>query len=446
MKKNISLFFLVFAVSFILGACYGEKNKYNEKVEVTGGRFLVNTDALEELKKEHPEISYEAGVGYEPLNIIPSAINEQLPTMYDVPFTEPQRIINVGYAGNITASIKKYGYDKKVDKKYLDIVTKDGEYYGLPIYVYNMGLMCNKKVFEEADLLDENGYPIYPETYEELARTASIIKQRTGKPGFFFPTTQKYGGWYFMNIAWSFGAEFEKEIDGKKIAAFNTPECVAALQYVKDLKWKYDALQDDIYDSFDDMFIKYNNDGVGMNLFGSSDLERYGANGWNKDNIVLYPNPAGTAGRYSLCGGTILMFNKSITQKQADACFLWIEKTYNPSVNERNIKRINERLERLSEQGKFIGFSEEQVWNVPEYSSKIKELNKKYQTVDERQYQEFERCEDVIIKIESYTHMQDLYNILDMVIQNVLNDENANPEELIAEAAETYQTKYLDVY
>ena len=34
----------------------------------------------------------------------------------------------------------------------------------------------------------------------------------------------------------------KKGDDGKWKATFNSPECAEALQYIKDLKWKYDVL------------------------------------------------------------------------------------------------------------------------------------------------------------------------------------------------------------
>jgi len=447
MKKKI-IFFIAAIVSLtVIGGCTRQINVQQNPITVTGERFTQDKNKLKELKREYPHITYVSrDYNLDSTNIVPMAINEQLPTMFEVPFTEPEKIINLGYAGKVTEAVKKFGYDKKIKKKYLDMVTKDEEYYGVPIYAYNMGLMCNKKLFEEAGLVDDEGYPLYPKTYQELAETASIIKQRTGKPGFFFATTQKFGGWYFMNIAWSFGAEFEKEIDGKKVAAFNTPECVAALQYVKDLKWKYNAIQDEIYSDYHDMYLKYKNDGVGMNLFSSSELDRYSGSGWNKENIILCPNPAGPAGRYSLCGGVVLMFNKDITGEEADACFLWIDKIYGPNYDRENVKDIEQILKNRTKEGQFVGFADENVWEVSDYNQMLEEVNEKYRSVEKRQYEDFFHCEDVTVKMENYTNMQDLYNILDIVIQTVLSNENADPEILIKEAAEKYQTNYLDIY
>lgn len=444
MIKKGKLLIAGLALIIASSGCNTKNEVSKEQITVTSGRFEQDLKKLEELKKEYPHITYSSeSCSYNSLNIIPMAINEQLPSMFEVPFTEPEKIINSGYAGNVTESIKKYGYDKKIKKKYLDMVTKDGEYYGVPIYVYNMGLMCNIKLFKEAGLVDDEGYPLYPKTYTELAETASLIKQRTGKPGFFFATTQKFGGWYFMNIAWSFGVEFEKEVDGKRVAAFNTPECVEALQYVKDLKWKYDVLQEDIYDDFHDMFPKYNNDGVGMNFFVSSELDRYSASGWNKDNIMICPNPAGPAGRYSLGGGVVFMFNKNITREEADACFLWIDEIYGSNLDKEKAKK---ELKMRADSGQFIGYANENIWNVPEYNQKLEKINEEYRNVDKRQYEEFAKCEDVTVKTESYTNMQELYNILDIVIQTVLTDEDSDPEALIKDAAEKYQTNYLDIY
>lgn len=444
-KAMLSAVCILAGIISVSSSCTEINNNIKNEPVVVTGHFSGQPKTLKELKSEYPYIEYrELQFTYNSNNVLPMALSEQLPTMYSVPFTDSQMIINAGCAGNVTDVLKKYGYDKLTDKKYLDLVYKDGEYYGLPVFVYNMGLMCNVSVFKEAGLTDEEGYPIYPKTYDELAETASLIKKRTGKPGFFFATTQNQGGWLFMNIAWSYGVDFVKEADGRKTAAFNTPECVEALQYVKDLKWKYDALQDEIYGDSGDMINRYKDNGVGMNFFASSELDRYVSKGWPKENIAVYRNPAGPAGRYSVQGGTVWMFNKDITDEQAEACFLMINKLHNPRVDEENEKKIDEKTKNAAEQGYAVGYVGENVWNSPGYDEMVKKSQEKYANVDLKLFEDFAEGEDVIYRMEESVNAQGLYHLLDVAIQTVLLDEKADPAELIADAAEKYQKNYLD--
>lgn len=444
-RKTVLCFFAA-SVGMLLCSCNTTAPVSSPDSDVVvSGAFLSNPSAVEEIRKQHPEIQYKkTESSYNSTNVLPMAVSGQLPTMYSVPYTEPQRIIDAGYAGDVTEVFKQHGYDKLLNKTYLDLVYKDGEYYGVPLFVYNIGLMCNISIFREAGLLDENGCPIYPQTYEELAQTASLIKKRTGKPGFFFATTQNQGGWQFMNIAWSYGVTFIKEEDGRKTAAFNTPECVEALRYVKDLKWKYDALPDEVYGDTDDMLAKYKESGVGMNFFASSEIDRYTSKGWNKDNISLCRIPAGPCGRYSLQGGTVQMFKKDITKEQAEACFLWIDQVYNISTDEKVKKQLEEQCKRKNDIGFVVGYVGKNVWNSPEYDAMVEEIQETNANVDLKYFEDFQNGDGVTCKTEESINAQELYHLFDLAIQTVFLDENADPSQIIADTAEKFQKDYLD--
>ena len=98
--------------------------------------------------------------------------------------------------------------------------------------------MLNVALFKEAGLVDKDGLPLYPKTWAELAETAKKIKDKTGAAGFCLLAKDNAGGWHFTNLAWGFGANFSVQKGGKWVAQVNTPEAIAAMQYVKDLKWK----------------------------------------------------------------------------------------------------------------------------------------------------------------------------------------------------------------
>ena len=95
--------------------------------------------------------------------------------------------------------------------------------------------------------MEADGTSKQPKDWMELVEFAKIIKHKTGKAGFIIPTTNNCGGWFFTNIAWSFGTDFmEQREDDTWEATFNTPETIEALQFIKDLKWKYDVFSNNI--------------------------------------------------------------------------------------------------------------------------------------------------------------------------------------------------------
>jgi len=260
MKKAVLCILTFSLIGGLLAGCnntaVNKKDATNNEIKISIANWPKENDVeglkyaegqVADMKQKYPNITIVPDQwAYDVNSFLPKAASGQLPTMYNTFFTEPSKIIAAGYACDITDVVKKYGYDKAINPSYLNLITKDDKIYGLPQSGYVMGLACNVNLFKQAGELDVNGVPKFPDTYQDLAILAKKIKDKTGKAGFFLPTTKNQGGWQFMNIAWSFGANFEEKVDGKWKAVFNSPEGVAALQYVKDLKWKYDVLPENM--------------------------------------------------------------------------------------------------------------------------------------------------------------------------------------------------------
>lgn len=202
-------------------------------------RYAAMEKSKEEFEDKYPWITIERDpFGYSVTEFLPKAAANQLPDLGETYFTEVKRIAEAGYATDLTEMMDKYGYTNKLDDNVRKMVTIDGKIYYVPKTVYTLGLVANKGLFEEAGELNEDGTIPWPDTWEEMGELAGRIKEKTGKIGFQMPTMTNTGGWLFTNIAWSYGTEFVKQQDGKWVAAFNSEECAAALQFIHDLKWK----------------------------------------------------------------------------------------------------------------------------------------------------------------------------------------------------------------
>ena len=199
------------------------------------------------------------------------AAGGQLPTIYGTHFTEVSQIIAAGYSADITDALKKQGIYDKINPQVLDLVSKDGKVYAFPSAAYILGIAFNVDDFQKAGLMNADGTPQQPKTWDELAQFAVKLKQATGKPGFVFPTANNNGGWQFTQIAWSYGADFMKQdSNGKWKAVFNSPECAAALQWIKDLKWKYDVLPANTFIDHTELYKTFGTGGASM-VIGAGD-------------------------------------------------------------------------------------------------------------------------------------------------------------------------------
>lgn len=456
--KIISALLCISCAAAALSGCKtGGAGNDEEYVSIVVGNWPQETSPetravyegyVEKLQEKYPNIIVKGEeYGYSPDTFLPKAAANQLPNLYTTFYSETQNIIDSGYARDITEYMEKYGYLDALSQQSLDIVSKDGRCYGIPYLAYVMGMWYNVDLFKEAGLVDENGVPIYPTTYDELVRTAVTIKEKTGKAGFVMPTRDGIGGWFFLNIAWSFGTEFETKENGKWVAHLNSPECVQALQYVKDLKWKYDVLPENNLIGIEDIFTLIGTDqaamSFGMDAHKDSPIQNYGM---SKDNLSMGPVMEGPAGRYSQLGGATWMISNVTTDEQIDAIFKWLEVAgYSPNVTEESVKSIEDKLKASNEDGKSIitptvPFS---IWEDAEILDVTNELQAKYANVSADLWPGIQ-ADGLIIKPEEPVNCQELYDLLDIAIQKVLIDEASDPQAILNDLNDKFQKTYLD--
>ena len=376
-------------------------------------------------------------------NFVPLASSGQLPTIYDTWFTEPQKIINQGFAKDITKEVKALGWDKKMNPGVLDLLSKNGKIYGVPRDAYALGLMINVDLFKQAGLVDKDGLPDYPKTWTDLAEKAKIIKEKTGAAGLCLLAKDNAGGWHFTNIAWDFGAVFEVQKKGKWVAQIDTPEVAAAFQYVKDLKWKYDVLTAD----------PTNEDwGTGFRSLGTGVAAMYIAaqdavnqptqvNGLPVTSLALEPLPAGPKGQYSLMGGTPYMFSPNATSEQVKACLKYLEiMGKSPEVSAEAVAGMSaDAANRMNEGIPVI--PPFPAWSDASLEAAREKAEKPYRNVDMRLYQNYYNMVQKSGNVKSEEPMcaQDLYAELTKILQAVITDKNADIPSLLKKAQKNFQ-------
>lgn len=460
MKKKISM---LLSLAMLLGATAGCKvsdrttDGYKEGqtvITVANWPSKENEQTYEIMEgwregfeKENPDIKIETSTyAYATDTFLPKAMSGQLPTLYQTYYTEVAKIIDAGYAADITDMMDKTGMKDALSENIKTIVEKDGKCYAVPQQVYVQGLVCNVDLFKQAGLVDEDGVPKFPKNYDELITTAKTIKEKTGKTGFALPTTSNQGGWHFMNIAWSNGVEFMAQENGKWVAKFDTQECYDTLQYIKDLKWKYDALPTNVFMTMTDLETQLSTDQLAM-YFRPADnavplIETYGM---SKDNIAQSRVPEGKAGRVAMMGGTVYMIANNATEEQIEACGKWIDYIgASAKVTEETEKQMDDLMKLYSEKGYVVGVNGMPIWNTEERNQLTNKLNEKYCNIDRKMFEDYEMYETVTIKPEEPEKCQELYSLIDSCIQAVLTDETAEPQQLIHQAAQDFQTNYLD--
>lgn len=403
-------------------------------------------------KAEYPDTN---GVAIEPhyygfnvTDYAAMAAGDQLATFYYVPLTEAKGIIDAGYAKDITKWMEEHGYMQGMDEKIKANIVRDGKVYLMPMDVYSVGLAVNMDLMKQVGYVDEDGTPHQPATFDELAEMAGEITKKTGKPGFILPTTGNAGGWRFTPIAWAHGVDFmEQDKDGKWKATFNTPECVKALQWVKDLKWKYNAIPENV---LIDNAKQRNSFGAGeaaMTLAEGSSTSTFLAGGMQKENLGFMQIPAGPERHVTLIGGGYYVFNSNATDEQIDAAFRYLDWVGSGRKVDDDVKiKMAENMQLKVDKGEQIGVLNSSPYtdDDPKRAYEIL-LNTKspeeggFRNVNINQVKLYNDQSNIEWQQEEPVEAQALYAVLDNAIQAVLTDKNADCAKLIEEACKNFQ-------
>ena len=377
------------------------------------------------------------------------AASDNLPDLYGTYFTEGNRVIKAGYCADLTKFVKKYGYEDMINESIKHLVMADGKYYMLPQSAYNMGLYLHKGLFEQAGLVNEDGSIKVPQTYEEMAETAKIIKDKTGQHGIVICTANNTGGWNFLNIAWAFGTEFMKQDEsGRWIATFDSPECAAALQYIKDLRWKYDVIPYEAAATGEHQQKYFGSNQAAMFIGTPPQDELKTIYGMEHDDIVIANLPAGPAGRFSQIGGELNVVRRTVNDDQMEGIFKWIDHSNRGySMTDDAKKSMEDSYALRKEEGKLVGVYQFSPWSEKaEKTAYERSVIDKYATVDAANVKEFNNAPaDLVLKPEEPVACQELYAVLDSCIQEVITNKDADPAALLKEAAANFQVDQLDI-
>lgn len=403
----------------------------------------------EEFMQLYPNVTVKGDeYNYYPDTFAAKAEGGTLPTVFNAHFTEAKMMMDYEYVAPVTDELKKRGYMELMTPWILENISRDGEVYFLPDSMYTMGLIINMDLFEQAGLVEADGTPMAPESFDELAEVAKVITEKTGKAGFAFPTKENFGGWNFMNIAWSYGVDFMEEIDGKWTATFDTQEFVDSLEYMRKLKWEDGVMPVNTLVGNNDLLqmiatgeaaMTFGHPGQITSLTNTFDMDR--------NSIGFAKMPAGPKGRITQLGGGFRAFRNDATPEQISAVFDWLSfvGTVTPNFTDEEAAKYEEDLKIKDEKGELIGIQDVSVWNdKAPVTQKKNEIIAKYMNVNENHIKLYNDKEGVELKPEEPVCAQNLYAMIDGLLQEVLNNKDADIAALVKQANIDFQKNYLD--
>lgn len=247
--------------------------------------------------------------------LVTSILGNSAPDLARVEPPKAAQYIAAGYAAPLDAYIPAAERSDFFPGT-LEPLVQDGKLYGVPQDVAVLVL------YYRTDMLQSVGFSEAPKTWDELLTAAKALTRAPDQYGLGL-----FGGWgafEFYPWFWQAGGEMLKQVDGKWVPAFNSPEGVAALQFWADLENKHKVMPPGAATLTED-------DVKGPFIAGK--LAMFTSGAWSVDSLkkagidgkwAIAPLPAGKQAASVLGGMDIIMLERSEHKAEAGTFLAWL--------------------------------------------------------------------------------------------------------------------------
>jgi len=425
-----------FATVASLAACTADGGSSDGKVELRVATFPPGADQAaydafatqeKQFEDKYPDIDI-IGVEYEwegPTFTAQLAAGS-LPDVFTVPFTDAKTLLENGQLADVTDEMNELGYTDKFNPIILDAVTgSDGHHYGFPRQAYALGLQYNRDLFEQAGL-DPNSPPT---TWDEVREYAKQIAEKTGKAGYATMTQNNTGGWQLSAQAASRGG-FMQSDDGTT-STIDNEGVKKTLQFFHDLRWEDDSMGDNFLLDWGSINQEFAAGNIGMYTSGS-DLYTALVRDFSlpADVYGLTTIPMEDGGKV-LGGGDIAVLPPTLDADTKAAAIKWVDWYYMQKLLNEDAAVADAKA--LADSGQAVGTPVLPVLDRETYEKSLTWIAP-YVNVPQDQMAGFtDGIFDQTPVAEMKSHTQEIYALLDPVVQAVLTDENADIDALLAQ-------------
>lgn len=363
-------------------------------------------ETVQRFEQANPDIKVE-GVEreYQPEEFVTVMAGGKGPDAVKVWVGAIQTLANLGFLEPVDRFTQTWSQKDYLKPVLMDSTKVKEVHYGVPADGYFLFLLYRKDLFTKAGLNPENP----PANWGDLAADAVKLTHRDqGQYGLgLSPKT-----WYFQDFVWQAGGEMIREnVPGQPTAAFGETPAVAALNYWKDLRWKYNVLQPDVLIPETELLHLFALGKVAMVLGTENQLpalvSRYKI---DSQAFGIAPLPAGPAGRAAHLSGDVYVINATSTKEKQAAAWKWIAFELDPLNQIWKWNRMHE-LKMTIYPGAFS--CAVSVANVPE----------------------FQRVQDALANARVEPHVNGWPQVRDLLdedpLQEVFLDPQADPQRLL---------------
>ncbi|WP_127473308.1 extracellular solute-binding protein [Microbacterium sulfonylureivorans] len=428
-------------VGALVGCAAGGGEDAGGKTELRVATFPPGADAAayeafaaqeEQFEEEHPDIDI-IGVEYEwegPTFAVQLA-GGSLPDVFTVPFTDAKTLLENDQLMDVTEEMDELGYTDSFNPIILDGVTgSDGRIYGFPRQAYANALSYNRELFEAAGLDPDSP----PTTWDEVREYAKQITDATGKAGYSQMAINNTGGWQLTVGTVARGGRTQTDNgDGTAESTIDNDATRGVLEFLHALKWEDGSFGSKVDLDWGTINQEFAAGNIGMYTTGSDiytalvrdfglDSEVYGLT-----VIPLEGEDPGTLG-----GGDIAVMSPTIDDETKAAGVEWIDWYYMQKLLDEDAAKLDAKT--LNESGQAVGTPLLPVLSRELYEESLVWIDE-YINVPREQMAPFtDAIWDQAPVGEAKVKTQEVYALLDKVVQTVLTDENADIDALLAQA------------
>lgn len=355
-----------------------------------------------------------------------------LPDVFTIPFTDGKSLIEQGQLADITDLVKALPYGDAFNPNVLATAQDaEGRIYGVPRQGYAIGLQYNRQLFEQAGLDPDKP----PTTWDEVRAAAKAIAEATGQAGYVQMSQSNTGGWQTTVATYARGGRMEQlDPDGSVTSTVNNPGTKAALEFLKALRWEDDSMGSNFLYDWGSSNQAFAAGQVGMYTQGADvythlvqahqiDPAIYGLTA-----VPLADDPnAGV-----LAGGDIATVNVKSSPEEQAAAVRWIDFYYMQKLLDQEAAVRDAAT--LAADGQPVGTPQMPIFDQATLEQSEAWIAD-YINVPRDQMTGFtEGIFEQPLVPEPSRHTQEMYAILDTVVQAVLTDESADIDALLADA------------
>ena len=360
-----------------------------------------------------------------------------LPDVYEIPLTDAKTLIENGQLADIDAQFKALPYAADFNETLLQAgMGQDGKVYAIPAKsIYGVALHYNRALFTQAGLDPDNP----PTTWDQVREYAKTIKDATGVAGYATMAANNTGGWQLTAATYSRGGRVQQDNgDGTYTATLDNDGTRAALQFLHDLRWEDDSLLADTTLDWGTINQAFAAGQTAMYTSGSDVFTSLvETNGVTSDDYGLTAIPTEGADAGVLVGGTLAAVNVKADDATKAAAIKWIDFFYLSKLldQEQAVADAQVRFDN----GQPVGTPVLPIFSRDQYELSLEWVADFINVPLDQMTGYTSVMFDQPVVGEPSRSTQETYGALDVMIQAVLSDQNADIDALVEQGNATVQ-------